>query len=393
MSARIRASIVIALSFAASTSNARDLLVASRFTDAVLRYDAAGNFLGNAAIGGGLDNPVGITLAADGSLVVASANNDQVLRYDPSTGAFLGVVASGGLLSGARHLNYGPDGALYVLSANTNQVLRLDAATGTFVTFATTTDLNGPTGFTFGPDGNLYVGSVLNNRVLRFDGKTGAYLGIFATTKLNGPHDLAFGPDGRLWVSNAFGPVNKIVRFDATTGAIVDVIVKDAALVNPLGLCFDVDGSLLVANQGGDEVRRYDSTTGALLGVAVAPGAGGLDGPLFLTKMRGATSITQDVPMPAGVNHDAFFSLEGARPGGLAALVVGATPGALPVPSCPGLVLGMLDPVVLALAPCDESGTLVRRFFVPPIAQGFTFQLQAVDVAACAGSATIAHVF
>ncbi len=378
----------------ARQARAGELLVASRFTDAVLRFDATGQMVGTAASGGGLDNPVGITYGADGMLYVASAPTGQVLRYDPASGVFLGVFASGGGLSGVRHLNFGPDGDLYVASADTNQILRFDGVSGVFKSvFATSAAMNGPTGFTFGPDGNLYVGSVLNNRVLRFDGRTGAFLGIFATTKLSGPHDLAFGPDGRLWVSNAFSPVNKVVRFDASSGALVDVPVTDAALVTPLGLCFDVDGSLLVANQGGDEVRRYGGATGHLLGVAVPPGAGGLDGPMFLALARTTPSITQNAPTPAGVGHDAAFALEGARPGGFAALLVGTTPGVLPVPACPGLVLGMLDPYVLDFAPGDESGNRVRRYYVPAAAQGLTLQFQAVDVRACAGSPTLAHTF
>ncbi len=386
---------LVALVVAAPTLRAQDLLVASRFTDEVLRFDAAGNFTGVAATGGGLDNPVGITLGPDGMLYVASGETGQVLRYDPATGASLGVFASGGGLSGLRQLQFAPDGALWVTSANTNQVLRYDGQSGAFSGLAATSaDLQGPNGITFGPDGNLYVCSVLNNRILRYDGHTGAYLGVFITAnKLNGPHDLAFGPDGRLYVTNAFASLNKVVRYDASTGAFLDAFVKDAALSAPLGLCFDLDGSLLVANQGADDVRRYDGKTGQLLGVVVPPMSGGLDGPLYILLARTVAAITQDAPTPAGVGHDAVFALQGARPGAFAALLAGSTPGSVPIPACPGLVLGMLDPIILRLAPCDESGNLVLRLFVPAAVQGVTFQLQAVDAGNCTGSVTLSHAF
>jgi glucose/arabinose dehydrogenase len=65
---------------------ASELLVTSRNTDEVLRYDlATGAFLGVFAAGGGLDNPVGLTFGPDGHLYVASDVTDQVLRYDLDT--------------------------------------------------------------------------------------------------------------------------------------------------------------------------------------------------------------------------------------------------------------------------------------------------------------------
>ncbi len=387
----------LVLSFAVSSSSAfaGDLLVASRFTDDVLRYDASGAFVGFAATGGGLDNPVGITLGPDSMLYVASADTNQVLRYDPATGASLGVFCSGAGLSGLRHLSFAPDGALWVTSANTNQVLRFDGGSGAFTGIvASSPDLKGPNGIAFGPDGNLYVCSVLNNRILRYDGANGAYLGAFiASNKLQGPHDLEFGPDGRLYVTNAFAPVNKVVRFNATSGAFADAFVTDTALSAPLGMCFELDGNLLVANQGGNDVRRYDGKSGQLLSTLFPPGTGGLNGPMFILLAKNVTTVTQDVPTPPGIDHDVLFSLEGARPGAFAALLAGAVPGNVPVPGCPGLVLGMLDPIVLRIAPCDESGNLSLRLFVPASAQGFPFRFQAVDVGTCSGSTTISHVF
>jgi len=54
--------------------------------------------------GGGLDGPVGLAFAQDGTLLVASALSNQVLRYDRTTGAFLGVAASGGGLDQPTYL-------------------------------------------------------------------------------------------------------------------------------------------------------------------------------------------------------------------------------------------------------------------------------------------------
>src|SRR5262249_52753364 len=107
---------LLALAFeSAPLARGQDLLVSSRFSDQILRYDAVtGAFLGAFASGGGLSNPVGEGFGPDGNLYVVSKNTRQILRYDGSSGAFLGVFVDDPTLVEARHLAFGPDGNLYV---------------------------------------------------------------------------------------------------------------------------------------------------------------------------------------------------------------------------------------------------------------------------------------
>lgn len=381
-----------ALLFACSALSAQDLFVASRHTDVVLRYDGSGALVGPFASGGGLDNPVGVTFGPDGHLYVVSADTNQVLRYDGATGAFLGVVVGPPALDAPRHLNFAPDGALCVANARTSQILRFDARTGASRGVAAQhASLNATTGFTFGPDGDLWVGGVLSANVARFDGRTGAWKGSFTSPWLQAPHDLSFGPDGRLYVTNAFGP-NKVVRLDGVSGALLDVFVADPALVNPLGLCWLPDGDLLVANQTGNEVRRYDGRLGTLRGVHVAPGSGGLTGPLFLALQPAPAPIALP-PSPAGVGVSAVCPVRGVSPGGFVVHVVGSVPGSLALPFCPGVTFGILDPLVLGAHAADESGAAAWRFDVPRGILGATLLFQAIDLTACRVTGVLTHTF
>lgn len=360
------------------------LLVTSRTTDEVLRYDGAtGAFLDAFAAGGGLDNPVGLTFGADGHLYVASGDSDQVLRYDGATGAFLDVFAAGPELDGPRQVNFGPDGHLYVSSGPDDVVLRYDGRSGAFLgVFAAGGGLNGPTSFTFGPSGDLFVGSVLNDRVKRYDGASGAFLGNFATQRLDGPHDLAFGPDGHLYVSNAFATT--IVRFDGQSGAFLDVFVNDPALSAALGLSWDDEGRLIVVNQVRNEVRRYDGVSGALLDVLVAPGSGGLAAPLFAT-FEPRSNFVLDGPRPGLVARSNLVVLSGAAPGARLWLGVGEHVSAWLPPACPrplGLPGGFLTMTLIA----DESGRAHLGAFVPRSFAGRRFYLRALEPSRCTAS-------
>jgi DNA-binding beta-propeller fold protein YncE len=88
---------------------------------------------------------------------------------------------------------------------------------------------------------------------------------------------------------------------------------------------------LYVANEGTDEVLRYDGATGAFVDVFVAAGAGGLDGP------AGMVFGPDGVLHVASVNNDQIlrFDAEGAP---LATIVDG--PGS-----------GVAAPTHIAVAP------------------------------------------
>jgi len=63
-------------------------------TSAVLKFSPTGEFLGVAASGNGLIRPYGNAFGPDGMLYVSSFRTNQILRFNPLTGAFLYIFAS-----------------------------------------------------------------------------------------------------------------------------------------------------------------------------------------------------------------------------------------------------------------------------------------------------------
>jgi hypothetical protein len=210
-----------------------NIFVASADTNSILRYDPTGEFI-NAFVpsgSGGLSSPWDLVFGPDGDLYVSSNGNGEVLRYDGTTGAFLNVVASG--LSKVGGLTFGPDGSLYIANGGTNEVLRYNSSTGLtpFIT-AGSGGLSDPRRAVFGPDGNIYVASNGTSQVLEYNGQTEAFMGVFATNSANtGAMWLQFGNDGYLYVSTqATSSANTtILRFNATTGALVDSFIPARA--------------------------------------------------------------------------------------------------------------------------------------------------------------------
>jgi streptogramin lyase len=275
----------------AGAASLSSLLVASENTNQVLRYDSiTGAFQAVfvSAGSGGLTNPHFIAIDPDRNVYVTSATG-QILRYNGFTGAFLGVfvaAGSGGLVS-PQGLAFGLDGQLYVADAGTNAVLRYSGTTGAFINVFVPAG-NGlafPLGLIFGPDGNLYVANHAAGTVTRYSGTTGAFIGTFVTAGsggLNQPIGLTFGTGGDLYVASELN--DQVLRYNGTTGAFVGVFVSagSGGLDGPADLVFGPNGNLYVSSQNTDAVLRYNGTTGQFIDAFVPSGSGGLDPPIGL---------------------------------------------------------------------------------------------------------------
>ena len=190
------------------------VLVSSALNDKVLAFNAVGTYLSDfvTAGSGGLNYPTGMTFMPGGDLLVASRDTDSVIRYNGSTGAFMGAFVafgSGGLFL-PFGLTYGPNGNLFVANDD-NSVLEYNGATGAFIRVFVSASNNGglsqPRGLAFKPDGNLLVASYGSDQVLEFDGLTGwphgkwAFVGTETAITQDSPWGIRIGPNGHVYVT------------------------------------------------------------------------------------------------------------------------------------------------------------------------------------------------
>ncbi len=156
--------------------------------------------------------------------------------------------------------------------------------------------LNEARGIDYGPDGNLYISResfftdpIQQGYVQRYDAATGAFIDVFAThPDMNGAKDVEFGPDGNLYVPNNFG--NNVYRFDGYTGEFIDVFIPTGSggLDTPRSLIFGPDGNgdgyedAYITSAQTDSVLRYDGITGDFIDAFVPTASGGLNAPTAL---------------------------------------------------------------------------------------------------------------
>jgi hypothetical protein len=234
---------------------AGNIYVSSSLTNTVVKFDNAGNCLGEfiTAGSGGLNNPRGLTFLPNGDLLVNSHNSGQILRYNGTTGAYIGVFSNGSDISPtasmAPHMTikYGPDGAVWVADHTNNRILRFNATTGAFLSvFAQLPNGSGVRSFEF--FGNYVLISRHNvDVVAMYNYNTGAYIGNFANAAdgLDGPTGITYGPDGKVYIGSLNS--NQILVFDALGTLLTTISVNSPKdILFKCGECFTAACALTV---------------------------------------------------------------------------------------------------------------------------------------------------
>ena len=179
------------------------------------------NFTNNGTGGGltGYNFPRGLALDAADNLYIVDEFNHRVLRYDtPLT------------------TDTTPDAVLGQADFN-------GSSTG-----ATATKFNLPLAVAVDGNGHVYVTDLLNGRVQRFAPPlTNGMAATQSFTGLNYPHDVAVDSQNRLYIADTHN--QQILQFlDPINTPTADNTFADLYL--PMGMAFDLNGDLLVADCG-----------------------------------------------------------------------------------------------------------------------------------------------
>ena len=112
--------------------------------------------------------------------------------------------------------------------------------------------------------GDCYVTSDASNMVRMYDGTTGAYLNVFTPSTMGaGELGIHFSTAyDRVLVGHFGGGVDEYV---ASTGAYIKTYIPGSSATNWVGV-YGPTGQVYIGSWSTMDVRRYDSTTGALLG-------------------------------------------------------------------------------------------------------------------------------
>jgi serine/threonine-protein kinase len=232
-----------------------------------------------------LDQPTGIAVRLDGSLLVVEFGARRLVRVNPSTGRVAPVAS----FVKPWGVALGPAGSVFVSDQNT--VKRIDPGRAPITVASVDPSLEiGPVAVT--PAGDLVYATASALYLLR-GGKAGAPRQLAAGTALAGPHGIAVAPDGALLVSDTND--NRILRTDGAT------VSTFATLGGPRGIGVAPDGSVYVASGVEHRIVHF-TASGQRIGV-VGPRFGdtyalsvAADGTVYAIDLGGRGIIRRIAP-------------------------------------------------------------------------------------------------
>ncbi len=293
---RIFLSIVIALlPFAtwSQESTCPSRLFVSGYFSTVHIFDACnGTYLRNLDTRTRLNGAQAMRLGRDGLLYVVAETGRAIHKYRPDTFEYAGLFANTPPM-GPLGIDFAADGTVYVAGYDSNDVKKYDSNGNlTGPAFAAgASGISGPEiGTVLGPDGNLYVPGYNSHNVIRFDPRTGA-TDVVVPARAGGifrPRGLLLDKEGKHFFLAAEGS-GQVMRLRIADGNLTEFA---RGLSGSTMIAWAPDGNLLVVHDGG--VSRLNAATGANMGMLVAPGAGGLNGPTFIAVVPSAAARTPD---------------------------------------------------------------------------------------------------
>lgn len=199
----------------------------------IARIDVATGEPSPAAMGGLLKMPLGLSLDAQGDLIVANAVGGNVVRIDPDTGTQT-EIAKGNLLVAPAGVTLAPNGDLIVfdvvnLFEDDGKIIRIDPGTGTQTLLSSAPELLDPIDGLRLPNGNFLVCG--RGGILELNAANTLRSVVPQSAFQSFPKEMILDADGTLYVVD-FGA--GILRVDAATGAFSSL--PTPGLVEPVAI-------------------------------------------------------------------------------------------------------------------------------------------------------------
>jgi hypothetical protein len=212
----------------------------------------------------GINGPANVVFAPDGRLFVSNYAGGTVNVYAPPYTGAPSFVTSG--IVGPWQMAFAPNGTLLVSDKAATHVTVLPPP----YTTSTSLPVTDAEGFAFDAAGTAYISDYTNNAIVSATAPYAALNGnplSGSATKLNGPMGLAFNANGELWVANSSG--NTLGRFkqlggNAAPSAMIGVGGGVTSLTQPTAVAVVKGGTTLLA-VGQGFVASFDEGTQAVL--------------------------------------------------------------------------------------------------------------------------------
>ncbi len=237
----------------------------------------------------------GSALAAPGDLYVAdesaSGGNGAIFKLAPGGGATASILATDAtLFEEPWGLVMAPDRSLLVADYSTDKIYRV-SRTGAISEFFSDPSQPALTDLAWGPDGNLYVLDYIKKNIIRLNPKTGAFQQVADNTGVpdwQSGNSIVVARDLTIYFTSA----NSDEVFEVSPSGTVSKLYEGPLLTDALGLFLSPDERWVYATENGTgKLIRIDRRTGAATPFATFPAGSGATG---IAQLRDGSFLVGD---------------------------------------------------------------------------------------------------
>lgn len=216
------------------------IYIADAGNNRVLKETYAGSSYSETVIASGLGAPSGIAVDASGNVYVAESSNNQVSKlaagsYAPS------IVVSG--LSAPAGVAVDGTGAVYISDSGNNRVLKETLAGSSYSQSVVVSGLANPTGVAVDTTGtNVFITDSGNDRIVDETLSAGSYTQSVVASGLGGAWGVAVDAAGAVYFANA--ATAQAFKETPSNGSYAQSVVPSSNVSNPLGIAVDGNGAV-----------------------------------------------------------------------------------------------------------------------------------------------------
>ena len=224
--------------------------VADNSNDTIVVETYSNGIYTQGTLASGLIGPTAVAVDASGNVYIADGGNNRVLKETLSNGSYIESTI-GAALSNPYGVAVDADGNVYISDAGTgygNGRLLKETLSGGSYTQNVIANFVQPFGISVDGSGNVYVADRGANKVFKETLSDGSYLQSMITSNVIAPHHVITDGQGNAYIADAFNHRVLLEAWNSGSGTYSESIF--ATMDTPMGLEFDANGDLWVADYG-----------------------------------------------------------------------------------------------------------------------------------------------
>ncbi|MGH9414283.1 MAG: YDG domain-containing protein, partial [Terriglobales bacterium] len=243
-----------------ATDGSGSVYVADAGNNRVVKETLSNGSYTQSVLASGVTTASGVAVDGAGNVYIAAESGGQVLKETPANGAYTqSVVASG--LSAPSGVAVDNAGNVYIADTGNNRVLEETLANGAYTESTVVSGLQSPLAVAVDGNGNVYIANTSGYDVLKETPAHGAFAQSVVLSGLGGLEGVAVDGSGNVYISDY---VEHEVLKETPSGATYIQNVEASGLNGPEGLAVDGSGNLYIALAGASQVVKIDRTNPSL---------------------------------------------------------------------------------------------------------------------------------